>query len=83
MCPLRSDTIKNASYEFSRAITRRLASSIVDGLRAEDIGTPDLEKVLASYAAYVAALKSTGAGSIELEPLEVFPDAVIVEDTAL
>ncbi|MFV1591089.1 arginine deiminase family protein [Phaeobacter sp. JH20_36] len=73
----------NPTYEFSRAITRRPASSITDGLRAEDIGTPDLDRMLAAHADYVAALKSTGAEVIELPPLEAFPDAVFVEDTAL
>ncbi|AXT36895.1 dimethylarginine dimethylaminohydrolase (plasmid) [Phaeobacter sp. LSS9] len=73
----------NPTYEFTRAITRRPASSITDGLRAEDIGTPDLDKMLAAHADYVAALKSTGAEVIELPPLKAFPDAVFVEDTAL
>ena len=73
----------NPSFEFTRAITRRPAASIVNGLRAEDIGTPDLETMLKAHASYVAALKSTGAEVIELEPLEAYPDAVFVEDTAL
>jgi dimethylargininase len=73
----------NPTYEFRRAITRRPAASIVDGLRAEDIGTPDLDKMLAAHTEYVAALKSTGAEVIELPPLETYPDAVFVEDTAL
>lgn len=71
------------SYQFSRAITRRPADSIVNGLRAEDTGTPDLTQMLADHADYVAALKSTGAEVIELPPLADFPDAVFVEDTAL
>ncbi|AVO37916.1 dimethylarginine dimethylaminohydrolase family protein [Pukyongiella litopenaei] len=71
------------SCTFTRAITRRPAPSIVDGLRAEDIGTPDLDRMLADHADYVAALKSTGAEVIELPPLDAFPDAQFVEDTAL
>lgn len=73
----------NSSFEFSRAITRRPAASITNGLRAQDIGTPDLEKMLAAHAHYVATLKETGAEVIELDPLDAFPDAVFVEDTAL
>ncbi|MGR3620814.1 dimethylarginine dimethylaminohydrolase family protein [Pseudophaeobacter sp.] len=73
----------NPSFEFSRAITRRPAASIIDGLRAEDTGSPSLTGMLAAHQAYVAALKSTGAQVIELDPLEAFPDAVFVEDTAL
>ncbi len=75
--------MQNPSYEFARAITRRPASSIADGLRAEDMGNPDLEGMLAAHTAYVTALRSTGAEVIELPPLEAFPDAQFVEDTAL
>lgn len=71
------------TYEFTRAITRRPAASVVDGLRAEDIGTPDLARMQAAHAHYVATLKQTGAEVIELPALEAFPDSVFVEDTAL
>lgn len=71
------------TYEFTRAITRRPAASVVNGLRAEDLGTPDLGQMLVDHARYVATLKETGAEVIELPPLEDFPDAVFVEDTAL
>lgn len=71
------------TYEFSRAITRRPAKSITNGLRAEDIGTPDLSRMLAAHEHYVATLKKTGAEVIELASLEDFPDAVFVEDTTL
>lgn len=73
----------NPSYEFSRAITRRPASSITEGLRAVDSGNPVLGTMLKAHEAYVAALKSTGAEVIELDPLDAFPDAQFVEDTAL
>ncbi|MBK0328340.1 dimethylarginine dimethylaminohydrolase [Rhodobacteraceae bacterium F11138] len=73
----------NPSFEFTRAITRKPGGSIVDGLRAEDLGTPDLNLMLQHHADYVATLRETGAQVIELPPLEAFPDAVFVEDTAL
>ena len=73
----------NPSFEFSRAVTRRPAASIVDGLRAEDTGRPDLQGMLAAHDAYVAALRRTGAEVIVLDPLEAYPDAQFVEDTAL
>ncbi len=73
----------NPTFEFSRAITRRPAASITRGLRAEDIGTPDLDQMLKDHAHYVATLKQTGAEVIELPPLAEYPDAVFVEDTAL
>ncbi|MEP2717850.1 arginine deiminase family protein [Pseudophaeobacter sp.] len=75
--------MKQPSFEFSRAITRRPAASIVEGLRATDMGNPSLNGMLVAHEAYVAALKSTGAEVIELPPLEAFADAVFVEDTAL
>jgi len=75
--------MSDPTYEFSRAITRRPAASIVDGLRAEDTGTPDLEQMLADHAHYVTTLKRAGAEVIELPPLDAYPDAVFVEDTAL
>ena len=75
--------MSDPTYQFSRAITRRPSPTIVDGLRAEDLGNPDLEGMLAAHASYVSALKSTGAKVIELEALDAFPDSVFVEDTAL
>lgn len=74
---------QDASFRFTHAITRRPAASIIDGLRAVDTGTPDLATMEAHHAAYVAALRSTGATVIELPPLDAFPDSVFVEDTAL
>jgi dimethylargininase len=71
------------TYEFTRAITRRPPATIINGLRAADIGTPDLTRMLADHAHYVATLKQTGADVIELSELEDFPDSVFVEDTAL
>lgn len=71
------------TYQFTRAITRRPSASIIDGLRAEDIGTPSLEQMLKDHAHYVATLKKTGAEVIELPTIDAYPDAVFVEDTAL
>jgi dimethylargininase len=75
--------MSDPSFTFTRAITRRPGKSVVDGLRAADTGTPDLAQMLLDHAAYVAALKQAGAEVIELPPLEPFPDALFVEDTAL
>ncbi|MCU9847852.1 arginine deiminase family protein [Defluviimonas sp. WL0024] len=71
------------SYEFTRAITRRPGQSIIRGLRAVDTGAPDLDLMLAHHADYVATLREAGATVTELPPLEDFPDALFVEDTAL
>ena len=73
----------NPTFEFSRAVTRRPSAAIVDGLRANDIGTPDLNQMLKDHAHYVATLKETNAEVIELPALDDFADATFVEDTAL
>lgn len=66
--------MSDRSYRFTHAITRRPAASITSGLRAVDTGTPDLALMQAHHAAYVAALKATGATVIELPALADFPD---------
>ena len=71
------------SFEFSRAITRLPAHSIVDGLRAVDTGNPDHQQMLSDHARYVATLKQAGASVTELPALEDYPDSVFVEDVAL
>lgn len=75
--------MSNRSYRFTHAITRKPGRSITGGLRAVDTGAPDLEVMLSHHAAYIAALKSTGAIVVELGAAEDFPDSVFVEDTAL
>ena len=67
------------STHFTHAITRRPAASITAGLRAVDIGTPDLALMEAHHAAYVATLRETGATVVELPALDAYP----VEETAL
>jgi dimethylargininase len=71
------------SFRFTHAVTRAPCPAIIDGLRAVDTGTPDLAIFLADHAAYIAALKSTGAAVIELPALGAYPDSVFVEDAAL
>ncbi|MEE9322564.1 MAG: arginine deiminase family protein [Granulosicoccus sp.] len=73
----------SSGFEFTHAITRRPAASVVDGLRAVDQGTPELAQMLADHEHYVATLQETGATVIELPALDAFPDSVFVEDTAL
>lgn len=71
------------SYHFTHAITRTPSASITDGLRAVDVGAPDLGLMLAHHADYAAALRETGATVIQLPALPAYPDSVFVEDTAL
>ena len=71
------------SYRFTHAITRFPAASAVDGLRAEDVGAPDIDLFRRHHADYVDALRSTGAEVIELPGLEAYPDSCFIEDAAL
>lgn len=71
------------SFQFSHAITRLPAASILDGLRAVDTGAPDLGLMLSHHADYSAALAETGATVVQLPALAAYPDSVFVEDTAL
>ncbi len=70
-------------HAFNRAIVRTPSRSVVDGLRAVDIGAPSYDGVLREHAAYVRALEAAGVSVETLPPLEAFPDSVFVEDTAL
>lgn len=71
------------SFRFTHAISRKPSASIIDGLRAVDVGTPDLDLFHSHHADYVKALKDTGAEVTVLDALDAYPDAVFVEDTAL
>ena len=57
--------------------------SVVDGLRAVDLGAPSYDGVLREHAAYVRALQDAGVAVDTLAPLEAFPDSLFVEDVAL
>jgi len=73
----------NRSFRFTHAITRRPSASIIDGLRAVDVGVPDLAVMQTHHADYIVALRSTGVTVVELAALNAYPDSVFVEDTAL
>jgi dimethylargininase len=73
----------DSSYRFSHAITRRPPESAMHGLRADDVGNPDIDLMRQHHARYVEALLATGATVIVLDALEEFPDSHFVEDSAL
>jgi dimethylargininase len=77
------DRIAGRSVSFTHALVRAPAASVVDGLRAQDLGTPDPAIFATEHAAYVAALEAAGVAVTVLPPLEDFPDSVVVEDPAL
>jgi len=67
------------SYRFTHAVTRAPGASITQGLRDVDTGAPELARFQAHHAAYIAALRATGAQVSELPALDDFPDGVFVE----
>lgn len=75
--------VAGRSFQFTKAITRQPAASVVDGLREGEGVNPDVVKFAKQHAAYVSALKQAGAEVTELPPLEAYPDSVFVEDTAI
>ncbi|WP_341367191.1 arginine deiminase-related protein [Yoonia sp. BS5-3] len=75
--------MSDKSFTFSHAISRKPSRSSVDGLRAVNVGAPDLARFEQHHADYVAALRSTGAEVTVLDAMEEFPDSVFVEDAAL
>ncbi len=70
-------------FDFTHAILRRPAPSVVHGLRAGGGPDPDFGDVLAEHAGYGAALVDAGLALTMLDPLDDFPDAIFVEDPAL
>ena len=71
------------SITFTHALCRAPARSVTDGLRASDHGDPNPDTFATEHAAYVAALRATGASVTVLPALEAFPDSVFIEDPAL
>ena len=72
-----------SSYRFTHAIARTPPSSAVSGLRANDVGNPDVVGLKQHHTAYVSALEAAGVQITVLPALEEFPDSLFVEDTAL
>ena len=71
------------SYQFTAAIARQPGQSVVQGLRATDRGTPDIERFQAEHKAYISALQRAGLKVTVLDATEAFPDSVFIEDAAL
>lgn len=78
-----------AISRFNRAIVRAPSRSVVDGLRAKDVGNPEFNRVQDEHESYVKALiaaevEITALPALpSLPALDDFPDAVFVEDPAL
>lgn len=70
-------------FDYSHAIVRSPAASVVAGLRAENGPDPDFEALCAEHAAYVRTLEGLGLHVTQLAASEEFPDSIFVEDPAL
>jgi dimethylargininase len=70
-------------YEFNSAIVREPATSVVNGLRADDRPGPTYEGIKTEHDAYIAALRNARVQVTVLPPVEAFPDSIFVEDPAL
>jgi dimethylargininase len=67
----------------NRAIVRKPASTLRDGLTTAELGPPDFAKALAQHQEYCKALERCGLELIFLEAEDAFPDSTFVEDTAV
>lgn len=72
-----------AIHDFTHAIVRKPARSVVAGIRAGGGPDPTYEGVASEHAAYSAALVNAGVAVTILPALEAFPDSIFVEDPAL
>lgn len=70
-------------FDFNRALVRRPAPSVVEGLRGGDGPPPSLAGIEAEHTAYAGALEAAGVAVTTLPPLPAHPDAIFVEDPAL
>lgn len=70
-------------YAFNSAIVRTPGASVVNGLRAEDLGNPSFDGIKAEHQAYITAMREAGVNVTILPALEAFPDSIFVEDPAL
>lgn len=70
-------------FDYTYAIVRKPAASVVSGLRSGSGPDPDYCTLLAEHDAYVAALLGLGLAVDELAPADDYPDSIFVEDPAL
>jgi len=71
------------SYQFTHALCRQPARSVVDGLRLEDKGNPDFDLLCRQHEIYIEALNEAGVAVNTMQALEAYPDSLFVEDAAL
>lgn len=69
--------------KIKKAVVRIPCRNFIKGLTTADLGAPDYDLMLEQHRAYVNLLESLGIEVVVLEPLEKYPDAHFVEDTAV
>jgi dimethylargininase len=70
-------------FDYTHAIVRKPAASVVSGLRADAGPDPNYAALLAEHVAYVETLRDLGLNVEILPPEEQCPDSIFVEDPAL
>jgi len=67
----------------TRALLRRPAATVADGLTTQTLGAPDFDATRRQYESYADALRVCGLELTILAADERFPDGHFVEDTAI
>jgi dimethylargininase len=70
-------------FDYTHAIIRKPAPSVVHGLRADGGEGPSYQGVLAEHKSYIEVLRGLGLQVDELEAANEYPDSIFVEDPAL
>lgn len=68
---------------FTNAIVKKPAKSIVDGISTSNLGKPSFEKAREQHENYIRALKKAGLEVTVLESDNKYPDSTFVEDPAI
>ena len=69
--------------QFTQCIVRQPAPTVINGLRAVDVGPPNFAALKSEHRAYIKAMKDAGVQVEILPALPDFPDSIFVEDPAL
>lgn len=70
-------------FNFTNALVRAPACSVVHGLSTQRGPRPTFELIVGEHAQYVDMLKACGLSVEVLPPLKPYPDSIFVEDPAL
>lgn len=80
---MREIPVSRDDITCSLVILRRPGQNFAQGITTSELGEPAYEKMVVQYRSYARLLKSLGIEIVVLEPLESYPDAYFVEDTAV